>query len=246
MDESLHNNETILNYIDGLMNPGEKAAFEKQLEQDPGLQEQVESMKVAIEAVKQSGTRERVGSLHQEMIQEIQSQKPRARVIGINKMMRYAIGVAAVLLLLFGLQTFLHYGNSPTKLYNDAYVDYTLSAERGAGDGANQLENNYRNHAYDDVIKDAGQASLSPKDSFLTAMAFLHTGKTTSAISWLEQVNTNSPYIKDAQFYLSLAYLKNRKYQKALGLMLLIRNDPNHPYHDNITETLLEKTRKLQ
>jgi tetratricopeptide (TPR) repeat protein len=246
MDESLHNNETILDYIDGMMNPGEKAAFEKQLEQDPGLQEQVESLRVAIEAVKQSGTRERVGAIHQEMMQEWQSQKTPARVIGINRTMRYVIGVAAVLLLIIGIQTFRHYSNSPGRLYNEAFVDYSLSAERGAGDGANQLENNYRNHDYNNVIKNAGQASLSPKDSFLTAMAFLHTGNTASAISWLELVQANSPYAKDAQFYLSLAYLKNRNYQKAIDLMLLIRNDPNHPYHDNITETLLEKTRKLQ
>src|SRR6476661_9097457 len=105
MNESLHNNETILHYIDGVMNPGEKAAFEKQLEQDPGLQEQVESLRVAIEAVKQSGTRERVGAIHQEMMQEIQSQKTPARVIGINRMLRYVIATAAVLLLFIGIQT---------------------------------------------------------------------------------------------------------------------------------------------
>jgi TolA-binding protein len=245
MDESLHNNEIIINYIDGLMDPEEKAAFEKQLEQDPGLQDQVQSLRVAIEAVKQSGTRERVGALHQEMMQEIKPQKPQARVIGINRMLRRVIATAAVLLLFIGIETFRHYNNSPGRLYNEAFVDYTLSVERGQGDRTTQLENNYRNQAYKEVIKNAEHASLSPKDSFLTAISFLKTNNSSSAISWLESVPSNSPYSKDAQFYLSLAYLKNKNYKKAIDLMLLIHNDPNHPYHENISETLLEKTRKL-
>jgi TolA-binding protein len=246
MDESLHNNETIINYLDGLMNPQEKVAFEKQLEQDPALKEQVESARVAIEAVKQSATREKVGALHQEMMQEINVQKRPARVIGINRTMRRVIATAAVLLLFIGIQTFRHFNNSPGKLYNEAFVDYTLSAERGAGDSANQLESYYRNQAYNEVIKNGVHASLSPKDSFLTAISFLKTGNTSSAISWLERVPSNSSYAKDAQFYLSLAYLKNRNYQKVVDLMLLIRNDANHPYHDNISETLVAKVRKLQ
>ena len=246
MDESLHNEERIMNYLDGLMNPEDKAAFEKQLEQDPGLKEQVESLRVAIEAVNQSATRERVGAIHQEMMQEIKAKKSPAKVVALNRMVRYTIGAAAAVLLLFiGIQTFRSLSNTPGKLYNEAFVDYTLSGERGVQDSVSQVENSYRNHEYREVINNANQPGLSPKDSFLVAISFLQNDNLPSAITWLEKVGTANPYAKDAQFYLSLAYLKNKEYQKALDLMMMIRNDAHHPYHENITESLVERVRKL-
>ncbi|SHF45806.1 tetratricopeptide repeat protein [Flavisolibacter ginsengisoli] len=247
MDESLHNNQTIINYLDGLMNPEEQAAFEKQMTQDPALKEQVESLRVAVEAVRQSATRERVSTIHQEMMKELKTQQSPAKVTGISRVLRYTIGAAAAVLILFiGIQTFRYLSNTPGKLYNETFVDYSLSSVRGAGDNASLVENDYRTQAYNDVIKDASKAGLSQKDSFLVAISYLKTGNLPTAITWLEQVNASSPFAKDAQFYLSLAYLKNKNYSEALGMMRIIRNDANHPYHENISGELVEKVRKLQ
>jgi len=86
MDEFLHN-EKIMNYLDGLMNADEKSDFESQLKQSPELQQQLADLQIAIEAVRQFGTKKRVGNLHREMIKELKPQKSSA----MNERLRYDI-----------------------------------------------------------------------------------------------------------------------------------------------------------
>jgi TolA-binding protein len=247
MDESLPSNDKIISYLDGLMDGDERSDFEARLRQDPQLQQQLEDARIAVEAVRQFGARERVGALHREMMKELQNEKPEGRVINIRRTVRYTMAVAAsVLLILVGVQTFNYFHNTPDRLYNDAFVDYSLPLERGVTQNASEIEAEYKKGAYDRIVANANRLRLTARDSFLTAVSFLKTGQTAKAIHWLLAVNPYSPNYQDAQFYLSLAYLKNKNYKKALDLMIGIHDDPNHPYHANISDALIEKVRKLQ
>jgi TolA-binding protein len=246
MDEFLHN-EKIMNYLDGLMNADEKSDFESQLKQSPELQQQLADLQIAIEAVRQFGTKERVGNLHREMIKELKPQKSSGKIISMNKGLRLALAVAAgALLILVGVQTFKYFGNTPGKLYNEAFVDYSLSAERGIKETTTKTEELYRKGEYSRVINSAGNLNLSARDSFLIAVSFLKNGDVPSAIKSFNQISAVSPYYNDAEFYLSLAYLKNKNYRGALDLATKIHNDPNHPYHSNISDEWIEKLRKLK
>jgi tetratricopeptide (TPR) repeat protein len=221
------------------MNADEKAEFESQLKQNPHLQQQVNDFRVAIEGVRQAATKEKVSSLHREMMQELKKDKASAKVINMKKVVRYTMAVAAsILLVLVGIQTF--------KYFNETFVEYSVSNERGTAGNTTTIEIDYKNRNYASVIKDAQSNSLSPKDSFLTAVSFLQTGNTSSAIQWLNRINANSPYHQDAEFYLSLAYLKNKDYDKALDLMQQIHDDSNHPYHANISDDVIKKLKKLK
>lgn len=247
MNEPLHNDEKILNYLDGLMNADEKSEFESQLKQNPQLQQQVDDFRVAIEGLRQAGTREKVSSLHREIMQELKKDQVPAKVINMKRAVRYTMAVAAsVLLILVGIQTFKYFNNTPEKLYNETFVEYSVSNERGTTENTTTIGNDYKNRNYAGVIKDAQTNNLSPKDSFLTALSFLQTGNTSSAIQWLNRINANNPYYQDAEFYLSLAYLKNKDYDKALDLMQQIHDDSNHPYHTNISGDVIKKLKKLK
>jgi hypothetical protein len=247
MDDFLPGNDKIISYLDGLMDDVERSDFEARLRQDPQLQQQLEDARIAVEAVRQFGARERVGALHREMMKELQNEKPEGRVINIRRTVRYTMAVAAsVLLILVGVQTFNYFHNTPDRLYNDAFVDYSLSLERGVTQNASEIEAEYKRGAYDRIVANVNSLRLTARDSFLTAVSLLKTGQTAEAIHWLLAVNPYSPNYHDAQFYLSLAYLKNKSYKKALDLMIGIHDDPNHPYHANISDALIEKVRKLQ
>jgi TolA-binding protein len=247
MAESLHDNEELMRYLDGLMDADEKAAFENQLQQDPGLQQQLENMKVAVEAVRQFATREKVGVLHRQMVKELQPQPSQGKVVKINSALRYTMAIAAsVLLIIVGVRTFNHFHNSPTRLFDEAFVDYSISNERGVKENTTPIETDYKIGEYNKITSNANVVQLSQKDSFLVALSFLKTNQVGSSIQWFEHINQGSAYYKDAQFYLSLAYLKNKDYKRALALMTMINRDPDHPYHGNISDALVEKVEKLQ
>jgi tetratricopeptide (TPR) repeat protein len=246
MSESLHSDEQIIDYLDGLMGADERDAFESELAKDPGLKERLEDLRVAREAVKQFGTRERVGSLHKEMMKELKQDRSPAKVINMRKAVRITMAVAASLLLIVVGVKFFNASNSPEQLYNDTFVDYSLPVERGAQQNNTTVEKDYASRNYTAVIKDAQSNTLSGKDSFLTAISYLKTGNTTTAIQWLNTVNGGSSFYPDAQFYLSLAYLKNKNYDKALELMNQIHDNRDHPYNSSISSELIEKVKKLK
>ena len=43
-----------------------------------------------------------------------------------------------------------------------------------------------------------------------------------------------------------MAYLKNKDYDKAVGLMNEIHANKDHPYNSNISNELIEKAKKLE
>lgn len=246
MSESLHSDEQIIDYLDGLMGTDERDAFESELAKDPGLKDRLEDLRVAREAVKQFGTRERVASLHKEMMKELKQDRSPAKVINMRKAVRITMAVAASLLLIVVGVKIFNASNSPEQLYNDTFVDYSLPVERGAQQNNTTVEKDYASRNYTAVIKYAQSNSLSGKDSFLTAISYLKTGNTTTAIQWLNTVNGGSSFYPDAQFYLSLAYLKNKNYDKALELMNQIHDNRDHPYNSSISSELIEKVKKLK
>jgi tetratricopeptide (TPR) repeat protein len=246
MSESLHSDEQIIDYLDGLMGTDERDAFESELAKDPGLKERLEDLRVAREAVRQFGTRERVASLHKEMMKELKQDRSPAKIINMRKAVRITMAVAASLLLIVVGVKFFNASNSPEQLYNDTFVDYSLPVERGAQQNNTTVEKDYASRNYTSVIRDAQSNTLSGKDSFLTAISYLKTGNTTTAIQWLNTVNGGSSFYPDAQFYLSLAYLKNKNYDKALELMSQIHDNRDHPYNSSISSELIEKVKKLK
>lgn len=247
MSESLHSDEQIIDYLDGIMSAGERAAFESRLASDAELRQRLDDLKVAREAVRQFGTRERVASLHKEMMEELKTNRPAAKVINMRRTVRITMAIAASLLLIVvGVKFFNSSNHGPEQLYNDAFVDYSIPVERGAQQNNTTLEKEYANKDYNAVIKDAQSNALSGKDSFLTAISYLKTGNTITAIQWLNTVNAGSSFYPDAQFYLSLAYLKNKNYDKSLELMNEIHDNKDHPYNSSISSELIEKVKKLK
>ena len=248
MNEPLPPGEALLlSYIDGELKEPGLSAFKKQLETDPGLQESLLRLQAALCAVNCWGTREKVKSIHAEMMQERIASVPAGKVIAFRRFLRYS-GIAATILfvLLAALAILRFYHPTANKLFREAYVDYTVAAERGAGTSS-AIETYYAAGKSDEVIlaARAGKA-VTPEDSLLTGISFLKKDDAASAVPWLLPLSEKGVFRDDAQFYLSLSYLKLGAFDKASRLMENIIHQPGHTYQKQFTQRYVDKVKELE
>jgi hypothetical protein len=245
MNEELQD-ELILKYIDGEMNPEEKELFEDRLKMDPALQERLSSLRLAISAVDQFGTIDKIRNIHNQIFQE-SAERRKSRVIPMRKAARYALAVAAsTALIFFVFRFFAPRAVDANTLYLQAYVDYQVSATRG-NKGLDSTEVLFSRKDHQGVISRAGIIDVKgAKDSLLTGLSFLQTGREKDAISWLQPLTSSQQVGQDAEFYLAMAYLKERSYEQAGNLIRKIYSSPDHLYRERFNQEYLEDLQKLK
>jgi hypothetical protein len=246
MDDSLHNEDLLVRYLDGNLSGDEKRDLEERLRTDVGLQQELASLQVAVEAIRQYGTRQKISSLHTGMMNELKTQ-PKAKVFSMKKTVRYAMAVAASILLLFvGAKLYMAAQQSPEKIYSDVFVDFNTATTRGGYDDISAIEKAYQQKNYKAVIQHTRSRQLDAKDSLLIGLAYLQSDRATQAISFFQQmVHSENEYRQDAEFYLSLSYLKNHEYAKSLQIMKAIASNSAHLYHEQLTVDAIKKVEAL-
>lgn len=155
-------------------------------------------------------------------------------------------GVMLVLLIVTGYR---FYHLSPQSLYRQAYVDYKMSHEGDYTLGATRVEMAYRAGMYDSVIRESKKMQgFTDQDYLLIGLAHMQKGDFAAAIEPLRLVNlwNESDYKEEGEYYLALAYLRNKDYDKSLELMQRIRRNPDHTFHDQITDKLVRNVRILK
>jgi hypothetical protein len=248
MAENLPNtDELLIRYLDKDLSKEEEQQLEQQLLTDPVLREKLERLKLATLAIKQFGQDEEIRAIHRQMMQEKMHAKKPGKLVSMNRAVRYSMAAAASIILLFVLFRVYEFSQvSSDKLYKEAYVDYQYSAARGqqvfSAVAANYAANNFTG-----VIDAANANQLgSAQDSLLTGISYLKLNDAPHAIRWLELMSNGKNFQQDAQFYLALAYLKNKSYDKSVALMEKIHADNNHPYHDRFSENYINKVSHLK
>ncbi|MGZ5285824.1 MAG: hypothetical protein ACXWV0_00540 [Flavisolibacter sp.] len=246
MDENLPlDDELLVHYLDGTISEEEKLALEERLKIDPELLKSLEHLHATRLAVQMAGTAQQVRSLHQEMMKEIKHPVSTGKLVGINRKLFYFIGaVACVIIIFFIPRIFKTSAPDPDELYQQAFVDYTFSANRGAQQNS-RLAVLYQQQQYDSVVS-MDHVVIDQHDSLLFGISALKLSETKKSIEWLGLISAGSLYYQDAEYYQALAYLKDRQYAKALVRMRAIEADPGHMYHQKITKGLIGKVESLK
>jgi hypothetical protein len=246
MDDSLHIEDLLVSYLDGKLGETERRELEERLRTDEDLQEQLASLRVAIQAIRQYGTRQKVNSLHKEMMEEL-TMKPKDKVISINKTVRYAMAVAASVILLFiAVKLYMAAQVSPEKVYSEVFVSFNTSSTRGGNEDISVIEKAYQQKDYKAVIQQIRPLQINTKDSLLIGLSYLQTDHANQAILFFRQLaGSDNEYRQDAEFYLSLSYLKNKEYAKAFKVMKTIAANPSHIYRERLTKNTLERVEAL-
>jgi tetratricopeptide (TPR) repeat protein len=169
------------------------------------------------------------------------------KIIGINKNQwksRKTFSIAASIVLLLGLffiykQIFVGGEN----LYHQFYNDYYLINERSDNDLINDpLANLFNTKDYPKVLQmvtanpEAGQ-----REKFIGGYAaFILDDHALAQKLFKEILEKNkltdiNLYNDEAEYFLGLSYLKNKEYDKAIGLFEKIRANSFHIYHEKVS-----------
>jgi hypothetical protein len=176
----------------------------------------------------------------------------RAKTIGprSKRLLRLGSAVGALLLSVFmGSKAYQVYLLSPEQLYAETFQPYVLSTKGSADPDGARFENFYRQGAMDSIIRSARRkVILSDTETFIAGLAYLTADDPFWAIRQLKKIagSTGRSYSPEADFYLALAYLKNRDYDHALTVMVKIRRQRDHPYHDKFSPAFIDRVKLLK
>lgn len=252
MDNSTYNGpERLVQYLDGELQGSDKEKMEQQLAVDALLKQQYESLLLTRESVHYFGLKEKVAGLHPQMMKELAT--PVVKLKPARRILRYVASIAAAILLVAGLFfAYTFFTLSSDKVYSANYKRFELSTTRDGGVGETASEKAYRAGNYKEVVRihDADE-DHTPKGEFLCGVAALELNDNDKAIKCFNEVldankNTIEKILNDeAEYYLSLSYIRNKEYDKALSLMNKIKDDKEHVYHERISGKLLRQVKML-
>ncbi len=186
----------------------------------------------------------------QQPMQEAQKTLP--PVVGMRPL-KILLRVAAVVMLTLG--GFLFYQLSTTsneKLYSELYQPYNVAVERSNEKDVNKMVSHYKAKEYALVVKEYELLTVSGnREDFFAGMAYHETGDYNKAVAAFEkiikenQVSGSRLYNDDTQYYLSLSFIKLKRYNEAYKLLNTIKNEATHTYNEEVDYWLLMKLKYL-
>jgi hypothetical protein len=174
----------------------------------------------------------------------------RSRLLSIRMLAK----IAALLVLVFAVGLGYQFvTNSSDKLYQELYHPYNVSITRAPGDPVNEIVARYEAKNYPGVIEAyVKQPIHSTREKFFAAMAYGQTNQNPTAIALFESIlsfNKTSGtklYNDETEYYLSLAYLKEKQNAKAYAILKSITAEPSHTYREAVNKWLLIRLKWLQ
>jgi tetratricopeptide (TPR) repeat protein len=249
MHENLPGEDLLMKYLDNEMPLSERQAFEKQLEENPVLKEQLDSLQLARKAVEYYGIHQEVSKVRMEF-QRATGSQPQGKVVKMRRPLRYIL-MAAASVIFIGLIAigYLFYQLSPENVYNEGYVSYNLPVSRGSStEPANALEQAYQKKDFRQVTELANSGAMSERDQLLAGLSFMQLNQFDQAIKQFRDVLTsqNPTYKPDAEYYLALSHLRMKQYDEALDIFKKIKADESHLYHKQVSSKMLREIRWLK
>ena len=229
------NNTNLLleQYLEGTLTVEESNRIKSLLEADPALREELESLQLAIEAVRHKALYARVKTIRQEMLEKDQVN---TRPIHRFSIIRSSLRIAAGLLILAGAFAIFKYVSvTRISVYNDLYLQYEPTRTRSVE--ADPIETAFLQKNWNEVVAIAGKQPGN-KNLFLSGIAFLESGNSSEAISRFETILQKNaaagtdPFNDEAEYYLALAYIRNGKADRASVLLNTIRRTGDHLYRE--------------
>lgn len=246
-------NELLVQYLDGELQGADKQNIEAQLAADAALQQQYDSLLLTRESIRYYGLNSKVAGIHQQMMQEMNA-APVKSISQSRRILRYALSVAASLLLLVGgYIAYQFFTLSPDKVYGANYQPYELSSTRDGNTSETATEKAYREGNYKEVMRIyTAKEDNSTKAAFLNGAAALRLNDYTKAISSFTAVLDANKTASaktlndDAEYFLAMTYIRTRDYDYALELLDKIKADPAHTYNSKVTKKLMRQVRMLK
>lgn len=252
MKPDFTNTQLLTQYLDGELTAESAGQLQQRISTDKALEEELENLKISLEAVKSFGLRGRVSAIHTGMMKELQ-QETLSKKAKIRNLVWYSLRIAAAVIIIAGSALFYQYTTlSSSSLYEKNISSYTLHENRGTNNKS-ALQAEYETANYKAVINAFEKTTIkNTQDYFLAGNAYLYLDKPSDAIQCflaIQQLNKQQQthqYTDDAEYYLAMSYLKNNEPAKALPLFEKIHSDKNHLYNSKVSSWFLQKIKWIK
>jgi len=213
--------EHIENYLTDKLSAIDKVAFEKEIGEENGLQQDVELVKLTLDTIKSDGLSEKLTSIHEELYPSHTKNKS-------GKSWIYISGIAAsiLLMMLFWFSTENKpYGNEELFIkYFQPFPDY-VTARNAELNKAEEAFLNYSKGEFGEAVQLFEKFDIQNEDiKFYLALSYLGDKNVPKAVDVLAELALEeSKYLEQVHWYLSLAYLKQNENKKAIEMLMSIK-----------------------
>ncbi len=206
-------------YLKDELTEGELINFQNRIETEAGFKEKIKEVNLLIMGIEEAGVREKIEELHSENFDE--KKKPKT----LKLKTRRILSIAASLLILFGLASFLYFQKMQgNKLYNQYFQpDPGLATVMGSS-GNYEFERAmvyYKDKKYKEAVTAWEKQLINKPDNdtllFFLGHSYQSLGRQNQAQFYLSHIihDKNSSFVNEANWYYGLSLLKQKKKEEA-------------------------------
>ena len=230
--------QLLIDHLDNTLSGAGSPEMEQLISDDPGTTLEWNTLRVAVDAVKDAGLYEQVSAVKSAWLaRQSVTAVPTGAVI--RSMYRNVMRVAAsILVLAVGLSTYKYAVTSSAGLYEKYYSSYELNATRGTG-AQDAIDQAYASKNWASVTTlFKAVKERNNKSYFLAGMADLESKRYDEAIEKFKKImalnaqSGDDTFQDQAEFYLAMSWLAKDDVKEAMPLLKKIQADKSHLYYD--------------
>ncbi len=238
-------NETIKKYLANQLTPTERNAFEQEMENDEFLKDSVEGFEMLSDDETKFTT---INTALNKQIDEKVNNSKKGKVIFMNV---YKLAAAACIIGILSITTYRIFYVKKSVNEEQIYASYfkpltnTDATVRGENDDSEEKKaaNAYENEDYFEALnmyqKLVSNNPKNVKNNLFLGISYLATNQSKKAIDVLRTITQSEEYHFDIQWYLALAYIKNKEIQNAQSTLSNLTNEEN--YYQKEAQEIIEK-----
>jgi tetratricopeptide (TPR) repeat protein len=230
------------------------ADLENLIDHDPEATQEWYYLKLAVEALRNTGLHEQVGAARESLLvresfiavpanqpAKTTADKPSGAIV--RTIGKYSFRAAACILVVASSAVIYKYVTvSSSSLYDRYFSTYALDISRGEGSEPTIVQA-YNNKLWNTVLSLAGPTGTKDNQAeFLAGMADLQLNRCDDAITHFEQIiaanaQASTDYYQDeAEYYLAISWLACKKVNQAMPMLEKIKADPHHKYYPRVAK----------
>lgn len=171
-----------------------------------------------------------------------------------RRLVRIFVAVAAMFLVtITAIVLFWYTGNTSDRLFRQHYQTYEVNVERSGIATTSPIVSQYQQKNYNEVIAQHEKAVASiTKEKMVVASAYMELSRYDEAINIFRDIiaqnvtTGNRLYHDEAEYYLALAYMKNKQYDNAYQLFDKINTDKEHTFNGDVDWWFLTRVKWLK
>ena len=240
-------NKTIKKYLSNQLTPLERNAFEQEMEKNEFLKESVEGFEMNSMPLTMDKMDDIESDLHHKMEEKVRQTK-KGKLIFMNV---FKFAAAACIISIIGIATYRIFFSSEYLSEQEIYSCYfkpltnTDAIVRGENDTTDEAKaaKAYENEDYFEAVnyyqKLVSNNTDNVKNNLFLGISLLATNQPKKAIDVLNSITLSEEFHFDIQWYLALAYIKNKEIQNAQTTLNLLSKEEN--YYQKEAQEILGK-----